>query len=647
MNKSGAILVFVFSLLVLSGFAFAANCTSFTYSNWSSCSSGSQTRTILNSTPSGCTGGNSVLTQNCTTTATNATTTIAANLSKIDKGFACLTTQVKSDCSGATTIQEIALTIMASPSTVTQACYDRLLTYKKTEGCFGTSSCSVRDTALAILAINHVGQNTEQYESWLMNQSMNADDLVWYLEQDSNVKSGCKVSYNSADYTFNALENKKLEGSTGNCLTPAQSDYWLQISPNCYDTTFTLLCDADFIATLIYKQPNSPTIYVLSGTKTAQANQPIDLSVTSLCFGINECDYESTAWAAVALDKTGNDIDAYIPYLIANEGSNQRYLPDAFLQILKDFSEYGTKLIQQQQLNSWEAPGSQYGKYYDTSLALIALSNSNQQQVINAKTWLTNSAPGQDGCWNNDNIRDTAIALWALAGRTATISAGGTTSSIPMCLDSGNFCIPTTSCPSGDVLSNYYCPSLGNKCCKTANLQTCSNMSGIVCASNKRCAGIAKQASDANSCCIGECEDIPTETECELADNSCRTSCSSTQTETTDSCGDDSSLVCCKAKPQEPGSSGSTWWIWLLAILIILVILGIIFRDRLKVFIYKTKSKFGEDNNKPSSGGVPPGFGPYSSDRQMPPQQRPMMRPMPIPQQRPMPPMANRPPMRR
>jgi cysteine-rich repeat protein len=42
------------------------NCTSFTYSNWSSCSSsGTQTRTVLSSSPSGCTGGNPILTQNC------------------------------------------------------------------------------------------------------------------------------------------------------------------------------------------------------------------------------------------------------------------------------------------------------------------------------------------------------------------------------------------------------------------------------------------------------------------------------------------------------------------------------------------------------------------------------------------------------
>lgn len=40
-------------------------CTSWTYSDWSSCSGDKQTRTIVSSSPSGCSGGSSVLTQVC------------------------------------------------------------------------------------------------------------------------------------------------------------------------------------------------------------------------------------------------------------------------------------------------------------------------------------------------------------------------------------------------------------------------------------------------------------------------------------------------------------------------------------------------------------------------------------------------------
>lgn len=45
----------------------ASTCTSFTYSAWGTCqSNGTQTRTATSSSPSGCTGGTPVLTQNCT-----------------------------------------------------------------------------------------------------------------------------------------------------------------------------------------------------------------------------------------------------------------------------------------------------------------------------------------------------------------------------------------------------------------------------------------------------------------------------------------------------------------------------------------------------------------------------------------------------
>jgi hypothetical protein len=45
----------------------APTCTSFTYSDWSACSSGgTQTRTVASSSPSGCAGGSPVLSQSCT-----------------------------------------------------------------------------------------------------------------------------------------------------------------------------------------------------------------------------------------------------------------------------------------------------------------------------------------------------------------------------------------------------------------------------------------------------------------------------------------------------------------------------------------------------------------------------------------------------
>ena len=43
-------------------------CSSFTYSAWSACQNGMQTRTVLTSSPAGCTGGSPVILQACTST---------------------------------------------------------------------------------------------------------------------------------------------------------------------------------------------------------------------------------------------------------------------------------------------------------------------------------------------------------------------------------------------------------------------------------------------------------------------------------------------------------------------------------------------------------------------------------------------------
>jgi hypothetical protein len=48
-------------------------CTSFTYSAWGTCQSGTQTRTVTTSSPKGCGGGNPVLSQGCGSTNNGST----------------------------------------------------------------------------------------------------------------------------------------------------------------------------------------------------------------------------------------------------------------------------------------------------------------------------------------------------------------------------------------------------------------------------------------------------------------------------------------------------------------------------------------------------------------------------------------------
>ena len=483
---------------------------------------------------------------------------------------------------------------------------------------------NIRDTALAILAMQHAGENTEASEEWLLNKERKPSNLIWYLEQDSNGETECHIKYDTNDYSITVGENKKIDRDAGDCLTKAQSNFWLEVEPDCYEKDLQIECDRDFIATLLYKNKNSPTIYVLEGTESSPAYGSITLNVNTKCFGDSSCDYESTAWATLALLETGYDVESYIPYVIAMSDTNKRYLPEAFVYMLTNYEDYATKLIEDQKLgNYWEADSSAYNRFYDTSLALLAIGSSSAERVDKSRDWLLFSQ-GNNGCWQN-SIRDTAIVLWALAGRSGRAGSG---SGITYCSEANFFCIPSSECPpSEDVGDNYFCASLSDTCCKTENLQSCSSYGGQVCESGKVCTGNERRATDTDKCCTGECVERTSENECESMFYTCMNSCSDLQEEVT-AYACDNGQVCCKAKTSERGSS---WWIWVLVILIIIVLAAIAYikRESLKLFFFKLKSKFKKDKGGDSSSGGPksgpgmpprPGFPPL---RRMPMRQPP------------------------
>jgi len=390
------------------------------------------------------------------------------------------------------------------------------------------------------------------------------------------------------------------------CLTRAQSNFWLQVSPNCFDQEFSIECDKDFIATLLYKNQQSSTIYVLEGTESSPAFGSIKLNVRSKCFGESSCDYESTAWATVALLETGHNVEDYIPYVIAMSDTNERYLPKAFVYMLTNYEDYATQLVADQKLgNYWEAKQSANNKFYDTSLALIALGSSSSEQITKARDWLLFSQ-GSNGCWQN-SVKETAIVLWALEGRGGRTSSG---SGVTYCSEANYFCIPSAECISGqDVGNNYFCASLSDTCCTDENLKSCSEYNGEQCTSDKVCIGNSRKALDAleGDCCTGVCEDRPTETECEANFYTCMNACSEFQESVTGySC--DGAEVCCRTKTSE-AEGGLGWLIWTLIILIILVLsaLGYIYRERLKLFWFQIKTRFKRDKGKGSAAPGRPG----------------------------------------
>ncbi|KKT45183.1 MAG: Glycoside hydrolase family 9, partial [Parcubacteria group bacterium GW2011_GWA2_44_15] len=99
------------------------SCTSFTYSTWGTCTNGTQTRAVLTSSPSGCTGGSPITTQSCMVTPTPTTGICSASLNQCSAGIfsdqADTTTNYLWQCLGSNggANANCSLTIPLSPDT--------------------------------------------------------------------------------------------------------------------------------------------------------------------------------------------------------------------------------------------------------------------------------------------------------------------------------------------------------------------------------------------------------------------------------------------------------------------------------------------------------------------------------------------------
>lgn len=528
-----------------------------------------------------------------------------------DNGYSCLKGLVGNKSLEDFTLEELSFSILALgyDSSQSSRLLSELIDRKDSSNCFPKGSCKLKETSIAVLALNHLNQNTEDYEIWLIKQNSTPDNIEWYLQIDTqsiDQETSCKISYDSTSTTININKDKEIDRSAGACLTLDSTKNRLRVSGSCLSKTFEVSCNKDFLSNLIYKRKDSSIFYVSSKTQSSSAEGTTSNQVNSFCFKQGtSCNYEGSLWASLALKKTGNDLEVFIPYLNALSGDNSQYFPESFLFALTGDDDYLNSIVESQFVSGyWDKSGN---KFYDTSLAILSLSSNSP--VDNAKVWL-GEVQGKNGCWNNNNLRDTAFVLYSAYPKAGAIP--GTTSS---CSSSGYYCTLLADCSLTDKSDLGGCSST-QTCCKTRPaLKSCLELAGEECDSNEKCEGITLQSSGTKICCKSACipdEPSVTESECEENNYNCRASCNDNEEETTIyACNNN--LACCKSSAKK-----SYWWIWLLIILIILVILGIIFRNKIRLFFFRIKSV-------KSSKGPPPSR-PSPFPRAMP-ARSPMMRP--------------------
>ena len=283
--------------------------------------------------------------------------------------------------------------------------------------CWPMGSCTLKDTAQVALAYSKIGKNYSSAANWIIYRNASSDALNWFLEVDisNHGPSSCTISDGSNTGNIAIGSDMKITGTPGSCFNVAQNGYLLSVSPNCLDKTFTISCDQDFISTLLYQKASGGNIfYVSSNTHSQAALGSTEESITAKCFtdASGKCDYEGSLWATLALQSMGYDVTPFMPYLLALADDNQQYFPSAFIYSLAGGNDQYSAITSSQIGSKYWQASANNSRLYDTSLALLALQGTSSNEASNAKQYLLNIQQN-DGCWNNDNIRDSAFILFS------------------------------------------------------------------------------------------------------------------------------------------------------------------------------------------------------------------------------------------
>lgn len=522
---------------------------------------------------------------------------LASNETQITKAYSCLEEKI-GDCSS------LSLKAQIFSMLAVGKCRTEIQDASKNDGCWPKAECNVVATSQVILAFG----GYSKAEDWLLSQNSTTTDLTWYLQIEPEGKSACKISYGASDYNIEIGEDKKINSGAGSCLALDSSGYWLKVASSCYGEEFTVSCNENFLTNLLFRKEGSSTIHVLDKTSSASAGSTTTEKVDSLCF-VNKgvCDYEGTLWAVLVLDSLGKEIDSYLPYLISMADDNPELLPESFLYILTDYDDFKIDLLSKQTTSGyWQESGD---KFYDSALALLALEKSSER--TKAETWLLGSQD-KEGCWNSGNVLDTAFILFSVWPKET-----GTGTELD-CEDKNYYCMSDAAClDAGGTEKSYDCSSFTDICCDTPiAVETCEEMSGIICESGKECSGITHTTSDSSACCFDSCITPEKVHDCETNAGVCEAfECGEGYVENSNYQCEYPGDVCCikKEKPK------SHLLLWILIVLIVLVTLGIIFRNKLREFWLRLKS--GKSRPKESPGPFPRFPPPSSAPHRIMPRQ--------------------------
>ncbi len=377
------------------------------------------------------------------------------------------------------TIEELSYTILAlkNGNRGTSDLITRLNDQKdSTQGCWPASTCEIKDTSLAYLALATANQNVEDIETYLNQPNALIPGVTageWRIQIETAFNGTCHLDWGTGSKDFQI---------NGNQITPTAQQYYIDVAQDLDPSLVTAQVNSQvnvdcseiagaIVIALVYKQGND--MYILQNVQSARAMDGNALTLKNGCYGTTvgagTCDYETSLYATWAQVEAGRDLDTigtqtYIESGLSNNELHRGVLARTLAAAGAAKTVYFDEITNTQQADgSWSA-----GDILTSAYNLFALQQATgYSDTTMAALEFLKRVNANDGSWNQD-VLDTSIALIAIKGTkfittTVDLTDTGSEGATEICDDSiDNDDDGFIDCGDGDCDTFFMCDHCNN-----------------------------------------------------------------------------------------------------------------------------------------------------------------------------------------
>ncbi len=538
------------------------------------------------------------------------------NQTKIDKAYEWL---VGKASEGWGSIESNAFSVMALnnfDSSLANQGLQNLLDNSKNDGeCWPSTSCRIKDTALAAIALNELDSDTSKAKAWLLSrQKLFLEQGNWFLQL--HIFTGENNGTFNVEYVFGEevrqdtvfiRDDRKVELERASlCFDVLSSKpYWLHIKDLCLQTEFAVSSEEpEWFASLLFVIDSPLTLVPFP-----KITSPGTLKITSKCFPntpSGSCEYDASMWATYALDLLGED--AQTKAFLESGADANKPLSYALLFLIGGEIDFAGKLAAEQNAQGfWN--GAE--RFFRTAIAYLSVRNIalDNLDLPAARNWLFDNQNDDFSWGSTQKQRDTAAVLFGVFPTGAPLPPP----SVQRCVDFGNVC-----CPTGDVkvgsqeFSELSCvPSFGKKCVAEQDCEvqveeeeeTCFSKNGVCC-DNAAAGAVTYGNLDCSfgEICASSCEIEEEEDTCfDVGGKCCEEAASGADRypSLNSACGGGD--VCVSECKTSKGLGGLVWFLGILVVIAVVVL----------IFLLRRRKKGKGEPALPGLGRIPP-LGPPS-----------------------------------